>query len=97
MQALYFKGQGGQYLFAGQPHKRLANTLQRDHDLALRDLIHGVDVVDAFALILITLMDRINADIARLIVGGKVFAAGLAMPLIHGSPTGDCRPACRRA
>ena len=57
-------------------------------------LIHGIDVVDPFALVLIALMDRINADIAWFVVGarltpltyrsgfGACFCQGAALPLI---------------
>jgi len=43
-------------MLEGWQHKRLANTFQRDDDLELRHLIHGIDVVNPFALVLVTLI-----------------------------------------
>src|SRR5680860_1232500 len=60
------EGEGFEHLFQGGDEKPFTDFLHRTDHLALSDFVDSIDVVDPLLLVLIALMDRVDADIARL-------------------------------
>ena len=63
------EGEGFEHLFQGGDEKPFTDFLHRTDHLALSDFVDSIDVVDPLLLVLIALMDRVDADIARLTLG----------------------------
>ena len=73
MEALNNKGKAIQKLFNGRHQILFTDFLNSTHHLELSHLINGINVVDAFLLILIALMNRINPNKTRLAIGSRFF------------------------
>jgi len=69
MEALNNKGKTIQQLFNNRHQILFTDFLKGTHHLELSHLINGINVIDAFLLILITLMNRINPNKTRLTIG----------------------------
>jgi hypothetical protein len=61
-----------QNLLNGGQHKRFTNSFNGHNYLKLRDGIYGVNMVNSLTFVLIALMDKVNADIAWLVIGAML-------------------------
>ena len=69
MKPLNYKGKRGQDLLQYRKQKALTDVFDREHALELSDLVDGVDVIDPFDPIQVTLLDGIDPQKARLTLG----------------------------
>src|SRR5664280_781520 len=73
MEALNNKGKTIQKLLNGWHQILFTYFLNGTHHFKLSHLINDINVVDAFLLILIALMNRINPNKAGLAIGSRLF------------------------
>ena len=73
MEALNNKGKTIQKLLNGGHQILLTDFFNGTHHFELSHLINGINVIEAFLLILIALMNRINSDKAGLTIGYRLF------------------------
>ena len=74
MKAFNNKGKTIQKLFNNRHQILFTDFLNGTYHFELSHLINGINVIDAFLLILIALMNRINPNKARLTIGSWLFS-----------------------
>ena len=74
MEALNNKGKTIQKLLNGGHQILLTDFFHGAYHFELSHLINSINVIDAFLLILIALMNRINSDKAGLTIGYRLFS-----------------------
>lgn len=74
MEAFDGKGELIQQLFQCWDQEAFTDAHHRHQHLKLRHLVHGINVVNALFLVQVPLVNRINADVTRLSVGGWLTA-----------------------